>query len=487
MGTNMPNVRIIADDILNSKEEAVIVPCSTRGDNIGGGVDAAIYGEYPLVEQKWSEWVRKTKEKRTMDLGEAYAVKEYGRVFILVAVPPMDEKNYYYCNLETCYSNAFKMAHENDCKSIACPLLGTGTLGWGIGEAFYSLYAVVKNYSGYYLYGRDITLYLKNQEAIGYAQKNNWDIEFCFDVKPIDKRIKYMKDNGYELCESFWLKEWYSEKEMLKQRNAPNEPPEHETRFLFSFEAINRLGKINEKREKPLKEIDIAKRSGLDKNNISYIFTGNDRGNLDKDSLIAFGYAMECSYGMMCSWLKMLGMCFNGSERDKFIEEAFKNRTSYSVMYLNKRLCNRGFAPLQTSGADDARREFAQKLDEQIKAYKALSGIDLKDKELAERSGMNANAILAIRKAKAEFKPEKDKIISLGAALRCSTAQLEEWLKIFGIALSDNKRDTLIRKAFDKRTVRDAHELNALLLKSKCRHLKVMAFKPSRSKDREAE
>lgn len=428
--------------------------------------------------------MRDFAENRIMDFGDICIAKENGKLFLLVAVPPMNDETYYFCNLEACYETAFKAAKLSDCKSIACPLLGTGgSLKWSMGESFYSLYAVQKKFAGQF----SVTLYLQNKEAIKYAKKNNWDISECFDQKPLNKRIKHLESNGYGAYENGYLKAWYAEKERKKRKSDPNAKPETATRILLALAVDTQFYSINCNSDRKITEADIAKRSGLSKNTVSYIFTGTERLNIDKDTLLAFGYAMQCSYDTICSWLKMLGLCFDGSERDIFIEEAFKNRTSSDVKYLNTKLKNRSFPPLHTVDLDLQRREFAKKLRERINEIQTMSGSILRDNEIAENSGMTANAILAVRKAKTEFKPEKDKIISIAAALRCTTEQLEDWLKLFGMALSGSKRDTLIKKAFDERSVRDAHELNALLTQNNSQHLKVTAFKPNRSKDKEVE
>lgn len=478
------NVKIIADDIVNAEEEVIIVPCSTKAGNVGNGVDAAIFGKYKSIAVQWENHVRTFKENRTMDFGDICVTKENDKYFYLVAVPPMNDETYYFCNLEACYEKAFKTAELMGCKSIACPLLGTGgSLKWSMGESFYSLYTVQKKFA----HKLSVTLYLQNIEAIKYAKKNNWDISECFDQKFLNKRIKHLESNGYGAYESGYLKAWYAEKERKKRKADPHAIPETATRILLALAADTQFASINCDSDRKITKADIAKRSGLSKNTVSYIFTGTERLNIDKDTLLAFGYAMQCSYDTICSWLKMLGLCFDGSERDIFIEEAFKNRTSSNVKYLNTKLKNRSFPPLHTTELDLQRKEFAKKLREQINHMQTLSGNVLHDNEIAENSGMNANAILAVRKAKSEFKPEKDKIISIAAALRCTTNQLEDWLKIFGMALSESKRDTLIKKAFDERCVRNAHELNALLTQNNFQHLKVMAFKPSRSKDKEVE
>lgn len=479
-----PKIKIIAADIANAEEEVIIVPCSTRAGNVGNGVDAAIFGKFKSIKVQWENHIRTFKENRTMDFGDICVTKENGKYFYLVAVPPMNDETYYFCNLEACYEKAFKTAELMGCKSVACPLLGTGgSLKWSMGESFYSLYAVHKNFCHKF----SVTLYLQNEKAVNYAKKNNWDISECFDEKPLNKRIKHLEGSGYAVNENRYLKEWYADKERIKRKSKPDSKPETATRILLALAADKQLYYINCLSDKKIIEADIAKRSGLSKNTVSYIFRGNDRLNIDKETLLSFGYAMQCSYPTICSWLKMLGLCFDGSERDRFIENAFKNRTSSDVKYLNTKLKNRSLLPLQTADLDPQRKEFARKLQDRINTVQTLSGSILRDNEIAEKSGMTANAVLEIRKAKAEFKPEKDKIISIAAALRCTTEQLEDWLKIFGMALSENKRDTLIRRAFDERCVRDAHELNALLTDNNCQHLKVTAFKPSRSKYKEVE
>lgn len=486
-----PNVKIVAGDIVNSAEEAVVVPCSTQGECFGRGVDIAVYSKFPEVRERWSSWIKTSNVGRTMDFGDTFVTEDDGRVFILVAVPPMNESNYYYCNLETCYHSAFDAALEEGCKTVACPLLGTGNMRWEIGESFFSLYSTLTGPLGEEYRDLCVTLYLKNEKTEEFARQNNWDIAQCFDEKPLDKRIDFLSGMGYEDSESYYLQMWYAEKERVKRLKKSGIPDgnvgtlERGTRFLLSQEASEQLELISKSSEKKLQRTDIVKRSGLDKNTVSYIFAGNERANPDKDKLLAFGYAMQCSYGKMCKWLSMLGFCFTGSGRDRLIEEAFLNRTSSDVKYLNIKLKNRGFPPLQTSDPESERSsrvEFAGRLSGQISFLMSHGRNDFSDNELAGKSGMTVKDVRIIRNA-ADYSPKKDKVISLAAALRCSAEQLTDWLKVFGMSLSDGARDQLIRKAFDERTVRDARELNSLLTSNGHEHLNVTAFKPERGKD----
>lgn len=491
-----PIVRIIAGDIINAEEKAVIVPCSTHAEKQGRGTDAAIYEKFPAVRESFIRWFRRDNHSRILDFGETFVAQEYGKIFILVAVPPMNESNYYYCNLETCYANAFAQALDHGCGGAACPLLGTGQMNWPLSEAFFSLYDVLSIPQDPRLTGFNVTLYLKNNDAIDYARKNDWDIARCFDPEPLDKRIDFLRSNGYEITESTFLQGWYAEKEWRKQQLEKNGPPknnragnpERETRFLLASRALEQLSVLKDNSGRALTQDDIVCRSGLDRNLVGQIFSGGGNACFTREQIIAFGYAMQCSYALMCGWLKMLGMCFGNSDRDRFIEDAFMHRTSNDVRYLNVRLKNHGFPPLPDHSDANAANKFSGELNRQLGRIKKLSGNALSNKELAQKSGMTENDISHILGGAAKFVPKKDKIVSLAAALRCSTAQLEEWLRIFGLSLSDSKRDALIRKAFDGRSVKDANELNSLLLKNGHGHLQVTVFnrehRSSRAVDR---
>ena len=111
-------VEMNCDAIVNSANHLVAV---------GSGVDYQIY-------QKAGEQLFKAREKiGVIDYGQAVITDGYNlaaKKIIHTVSPVYDGTNSCKELLENCYKNSLRLAYQNNCKSIALPLLASGNNGF---------------------------------------------------------------------------------------------------------------------------------------------------------------------------------------------------------------------------------------------------------------------------------------------------------------------------------------------------------------------
>ncbi|MCR4717104.1 MAG: macro domain-containing protein [Lachnospiraceae bacterium] len=120
--------RIIRNDITKVKADA-IVNTANPDVIVGDGVDRAIYeaaGEEKLLEARAKIGILNPGElaiTKAFKLNAKYIIHVSGPVYIDGNANEADK-------LRLCYDRALNLAFDNNCKSIAFPLLATGTYGF---------------------------------------------------------------------------------------------------------------------------------------------------------------------------------------------------------------------------------------------------------------------------------------------------------------------------------------------------------------------
>lgn len=120
--------KIVRNDITKMQVDA-IVNTANAAPTYGEGVDTAVYmaaGEEELLsERKKIGWMKEGEVAITP--GFKLPVK-----YIIHAVSPyyIDGNSNEETKLRSCYRNSLELAYENKCKSIAFPLISTGSFGY---------------------------------------------------------------------------------------------------------------------------------------------------------------------------------------------------------------------------------------------------------------------------------------------------------------------------------------------------------------------
>ena len=136
--------QIIRNDITKEKADAIVNTANPR-PRIGGGTDGAIYaaaGEEALLAER--------KKIGEIAPGEAVYTKAFhlNARYIIHTVGPawIDGSHGERELLHSCYEKSLKLAAELKCKSIAFPLISSGTYGFPKDEALYIALAEIEKF-----------------------------------------------------------------------------------------------------------------------------------------------------------------------------------------------------------------------------------------------------------------------------------------------------------------------------------------------------
>lgn len=155
-------LKIVREDITKIKCDAIVNP--TNEDLYpGGGVDAAIH------KVAGGELYEMCKVIGGLEVGQAKITPAYNLPckFIIHTVGPWwdggdnNEKE----NLQSCYREALKIAKGTKCKSIAFPLISSGTYGYPKDQVLKVALEVIKEF----LYNNDMLIYIVVFDKTSYS------------------------------------------------------------------------------------------------------------------------------------------------------------------------------------------------------------------------------------------------------------------------------------------------------------------------------
>ncbi len=184
--------RIIRNDITKIKADA-IVNTANPDVAVGDGVDKAIYnaaGYDRLLEQR--------KQIGVLECGDVCITDAFdldAKYIIHVSGPIWDDgKSNEESILRECYDKALRLAADHDCKSIAFPLISTGTYGFpkelGIQIAVESFTKFLENYE------MDIILAVFERDSVNISGKLVEEVTSYIDDKYVDDALadEYIND-----------------------------------------------------------------------------------------------------------------------------------------------------------------------------------------------------------------------------------------------------------------------------------------------------
>lgn len=180
--------KIIRNDITKMNTDAIVNTANTNVE-VGPGCDYAIYqaaGYDELLEYR-------EKEIGTVPEGEAFLTPGFRlpAKYIIHAVSPLyvngssgeEEK------LRACYKNSLRIAKENQVKSIAIPLISTGSFGYPKEEG---MRIAVDEIHAFLLENEmEVVLVVFDEKATNLGKKLYPDLEDYIDSKFVDERETY--------------------------------------------------------------------------------------------------------------------------------------------------------------------------------------------------------------------------------------------------------------------------------------------------------
>jgi O-acetyl-ADP-ribose deacetylase (regulator of RNase III) len=161
----MAKIKIISGDITRFDGDAIV---NAANESLlgGGGVDGAIHraAGQELLRECITLGGCKTGEAkitRGYNLKAKYVIHTVGPVYYEYSEQRAREL------LENCYKNSLALARQNNCKSIAFPLISAGVYGYPKKEALHVALETIKEMSS----DLDVTLILFDREAFSIAKE----------------------------------------------------------------------------------------------------------------------------------------------------------------------------------------------------------------------------------------------------------------------------------------------------------------------------
>ena len=343
--------KIIRDDITKVKADAIVNPANPE-PVIGGGVESAIYeaaGKEKLLEAR--------KELGRLQPGKVGVTEAFNlaaKYIIHVSGLYWKGGNSFEARcLKECYEKALKAALDKGCKSIAFPLLGTGTYGFpkdiGLDVAVSTFTEFLEEYE------MEITLVVFDNEAVNVSGKLVYEVKSFIDDKYAHEVLEteYKKDRNIERYalpnERFHL--------LLKEETY-DVPDNTCTKETFSAEpsgsleaALKNIYKESFEKhlqqlinKKGLKNSEVYAAANISKQYFSKLLKGQVKPS--KDKMLALAVGLRLNMDETADFLRIGGYALSPISQTDTVVEYFIRKQEYNVLKINIVLFDYGLEPL---------------------------------------------------------------------------------------------------------------------------------------------
>lgn len=343
--------KIIRDDITKVKADAIVNPANPE-PVIGGGVESAIYeaaGREKLLEAR--------KELGRLQPGKVGVTEAFNldaKYIVHVSGLYWKGGNSFEARcLKECYEKALKAALDKGCKSIAFPLLGTGTYGFpkdiGLDVAVSTFTEFLEEYE------MDITLVVFGNDAVNVSGKLVDEVRSFVDDKYVKEALEaeYKKDRNIERYalpnERFHL--------LLKEETY-DVPDNACTKETFSAEpsgsleaALKNIYKESFEKhlqqlinKKGLRNSEVYAAANISKQYFSKLLKGQVKPS--KDKMLALAVGLRLNMDETADFLRIAGYALSPISQTDTVVEYFIRKQEYNVLKINIVLFDYGLEPL---------------------------------------------------------------------------------------------------------------------------------------------
>ena len=343
--------KIIRDDITKVKADAIVNPANPE-PVIGGGVESAIYeaaGKEKLLEAR--------KELGRLQPGKVGVTEAFNlaaKYIVHVSGLYWKGGNSFEARcLKECYEKALKAALDKGCKSIAFPLLGTGTYGFpkdiGLDVAVSTFTEFLEEYE------MDITLVVFGNDAVNVSGKLVDEVRSFVDDKYVKEALEteYKEDRNIERYalpnERFHLllkEETYDvlDNACTKDTSSAKQPGSLEAAlkniYKESFEKhLQQL--IN---KKGLRNSEVYAAANISKQYFSKLLKGQVKPS--KDKMLALAVGLRLNMDETADFLRIGGYALSPISQTDTVVEYFIRKQEYNVLKINIVLFDYGLEPL---------------------------------------------------------------------------------------------------------------------------------------------
>jgi len=343
--------RIIRDDITKVKADALVNPANPE-PVIGGGAESAIYeaaGKEKLLEER--------KELGRLQPGKVGVTEAFNldaKYIVHVSGLYWKGGNSFEARcLKECYEKALKAALDKGCKSIAFPLLATGTYGFpkdiGLDVAVSTFTEFLEEYE------MEITLVVFDNEAVNVSGKLAYEVKSFIDDKyalevleteykkdrniecyelPNERFHLLLKEETYDVPDGACTKETFSAKQPGSLEAALKNI------YKESFEKhLQQL--IN---KKGLRNSEVYAAANISKQYFSKLLKGQVKPS--KDKMLALAVGLRLNMDETADFLRIGGYALSPISQTDTVVEYFIRKQEYNVLKINIVLFDYGLEPL---------------------------------------------------------------------------------------------------------------------------------------------
>ena len=343
--------KIIRDDITKVKADAIVNPANPE-PVIGGGVEAAIYkaaGKEKLLEAR--------KELGRLQPGKVGVTEAFNldaKYIVHVSGLYWKGGNSFEARcLKECYEKALKAALDKGSKSIAFPLLGTGTYGFpkdiGLDVAVSTFTEFLEEYE------MDITLVVFGNDAVNVSGKLVDEVRSFVDDKYVKEALEaeYKKDRNieryalpnerfhlllkeetYDVLDNACTKDTFSAK--------PSGSLEAALKNIYKESFEKHLQQLINK--KGLRNSEVYAAANISKQYFSKLFKGQVKPS--KDKMLALAVGLRLNMDEVVDFLRIAGYALSPISQTDTVVEYFIRKQEYNVLKINIVLFDYGLEPL---------------------------------------------------------------------------------------------------------------------------------------------
>lgn len=344
-------LQIIRNDITKVQCDAIVNAANSTLLG-GGGVDGAIHkaaGKGLLLE---------CMKLGGCKVGQAKITKGYNLPckYVIHTVGPKWKggKNGERELLKNCYKNSLTIAKENDCESVAFPLISSGVYGYPMNEAF----KVAVDTVAEFLMQNDMLVYIVvyNKNAFATSSKLFTDIAQYIDDNYVAEHSPYDSRRIHNIGESMPLPQtrFLSDEDLQESVVLESVLAQSESTFapITSFsKSEDSLESVIDKMidesfsemllrlidERGMKDSECYKKANIDKRLFSKIRSNSDY-KPSKPTVLAFCIALELPLYQTNEMLMKAGFALSHSNKFDIIVEYFIKHNNYNIFEINEAL-----------------------------------------------------------------------------------------------------------------------------------------------------
>lgn len=332
-------IQIVRNDITKIECDAIVNAAkpSLLG---GGGVDGAIH----KAAGKGLLW--ECMKLGGCNVGQAKLTKAYKLParFVIHTVGPKwkgghnGEKEL----LESCYRESLRIALENNCESVAFPLISSGVYGYPKDQALRVAVDIISSF----LIEHDMLVYIVvfDKSAFQISEKLFSDIASYIDDKYVDTHFEFNRTLIDEQGESTVLAETQilpDEDTVVLPKQCAN--PVATPKAVTLEEAVEQIDEsfsqmlLRKIDEKGLTDAECYKKANVDRKLFSKI-RSDIHYRPSKPTTIAFAIALELSLEDTKDMLMKAGFALSRSSKFDIIIEYFISNKNYNIFEINEAL-----------------------------------------------------------------------------------------------------------------------------------------------------